>query len=285
MMNPNIVDVSQENAQQVLVEESQKRPVVVDIFADGHEDCAAVSATLVTLVNEYSGQFLLAKLNVADNQGIAQQLGVRALPTVMVFKDGQPVDGLNGPQTEPALRELLDKFLPKPWDLLFTQAQTLLSEGQVVDAISPLKEAYTTSEQRADIAFVLVHCYLELNRCAEAEAVLGNVKMADQDAQYTQLMSQLELKKEASKSPEIQALEAKLEQNPDDKESAYQLAVQYSQTGQAREALELLLGLLRGELNYADGAAKKTYQDVLATLGKGDALAVEFQRKLYTLLY
>jgi len=42
---------------------------------------------------------------------------------------------------------------------------------------------------------------------------------------------------------------------------------------------------LKGELNYADGAAKKTYQDVLATLGKGDSLAVEFQRKLYTLLY
>jgi len=284
-MNPNIVDVTQENAQQVLVDASQTRPVVVDIWAEGHPDCAAQSPLLEALANEYNGQFLLAKLNAAENQGIVQQLGVQSLPMVMVFSGGQPVDGLGGPQAEPALRDLLDKFLPKPWDLLFTQAQELLAESKVADAIAPLREAYETSSQRADIAFVLAHSYLELNRCGEAEAVLDNVKMADQDSQYQQLLSQLELKKEAAKSPEIQALEAKVAGNPDDKESRYQLAVQYSQTGQNREALELLLALLKGELNYADGAAKKTYQDVLATLGKGDSLAVEFQRKLYTLLY
>lgn len=284
-MNPNIVDVTQENAQEILVDGSQTRPVVVDIWAEGHPDCAAQSPLLEALANEYSGQFLLAKLNAADNQSIVQQLGVQSLPMVMIFSAGQPVDSLSGPQTEPALRELLDKFLPKPWDLLFTQAQELLAEDKVADAIAPLLEAYETSSQRADIAFVLAHGYLELNRCGEAEGILSKVKMADQDSQYQQLLSQLELKKEAAKSPEIQALEAKLAADPSDKESSYQLAVQYSQTGQNREALELLSGLLKGDLNYADGAAKKTYQDVLATLGKGDVLAVEFQRKLYTLLY
>ncbi len=284
-MNPHIVEVTQENAQQVLVEESGTRPVVVDFWADWSEPCKEMMPLLDALATEYNGQFLLARVNVDANQGIAQQLGVRGLPTVMIFKDGQPVDGFSGPQTEEAVRELLNKYLPKPWDILFVKAQELLAEDKMADAIAPLCEAYEGSSQRADIAFVLAHCYIELNRCDDADGVLANVKMADQDAQYSQLMSQLELKREAAKSPEIMALEAQLEGNPDDVDAAYQLALQYSQTGQNREALELLLGLLRKDLNFSEGAAKKTYQDVLATLGKGDSLAVEFQRKLYNLLY
>jgi len=284
-MSQHIVEVSQENAQQVLIEESRQRPVLVDFWADWCEPCKSLMPVLEKLTNEYNGQFLLAKVNADQHQGICQQLGVRSLPTVMLFKDGQPVDGFAGAQPETAVRELLDKYLPKPWDLSLAQAQGMIAGGDFVGALELLRPAYEESQQQANIGLVLAQVYLELNRCDEAEAVLGNVKMVDQDATYEQLMSQLQLKREAAKSPEVQALEEELNKDPDNREAAYKLAVQFSQTGQYREALELLLNLLRKDLSYEEGAAKKAYQDILASLGKGDPLAVEFQRKLYTLLY
>ncbi len=282
-----LVDISPENAQQALVAESSLRPVLVQFWSERSEPCLQLKSTLELLAQEYSGKFLLARVNADSQEGqmIAGQLGVRSLPTIMVMQDGQPVDGLTGPQEEPALRELLDKYLPKPWDDQLQQAQALLVDGQLNEALALLRPAYEDSAQRVDIALVLAHVYLELNRCDDAETVLGQIKLADQDASYAQLMSQLELKREAAQSPEVQALEAAVAQSADDHAAAYQLAIQYSQLGKYGDALELLLLILRKDMQFEEGAAKKAYQDILASLGKGEALAVQYQRKLFALLY
>ncbi len=131
----------------------------------------------------------------------------------------------------------------------------------------------------------LAQVYLELNRSSEAEAILGKIPMVDQDAAYEQAKAQLELKQQAAKSPELETLEKKFNQDPENMDVAYQLALQYSQDGHHREALELLYGILQKNLNFQDGAAKKSLMDMIASLGKGDPLAVEYQRKVYTLLY
>ena len=284
-MNEAIVEVTPENAQQVLIEESRQRPVLVDFWADWCEPCKTLMPMLEKLAVEYAGQFLLAKVNADEHQAMAAQLQVRSLPTVMLFKDGQPVDGFSGAQPEVEVRKLLDKYLPKPWDVQFSEAQALIAQSDWNAALALLRPASEESRQQANITLALAQVYLELNRCDEAEAALAQIRMADQDAAYTQLVSQLQLQREAAKSPEIQALEQELAERPDDTAVALKLAVQLSQAGESREALEWLLGLLRKSLNAEDGAAKQAYQDILATLGKGDPLAVEFQRKLYTLLY
>ena len=115
-MSDYIVNVDETNAQQVLIEESARRPVVVDFWAARSEPSQVLSPLLEKLADEYQGDFLLAKVNADEQQMIAQQLGVRNLPTVMVIKDGQPVDGFTGAQPEAQIREMLDKYLPKPWD-------------------------------------------------------------------------------------------------------------------------------------------------------------------------
>jgi putative thioredoxin len=122
-------------------------------------------------------------------------------------------------------------------------------------------------------------------RLDEAETVLDGVRMADKDATYEQLCAQLEIKREASKSPEIEALEQKLADSPDDLDVRYQLGVQYTDNGQFREAMEHLVEILRKDLDHGDGAAKRMLLDTISSLGKGDPLAVEYQRKLYSLLY
>nr|WP_255774790.1 thioredoxin [Microbulbifer zhoushanensis] len=285
VVNEFIVDVTAENAQQVLIEESMKRPVVVDFWADWCEPCKQLMPVLEKLASEYAGQFLLAKVNADTEQMLAGQLGVRSLPTVMVLKEGQPVDGFAGAQPEKQIREMLDKYLPKPWDLKLEQGKALVAEGKLDEALPVLRQAYGESGERQDIAKQLAAVLLEQNRTQEAEEVLGKILLADQDSDYQQLMSQLELKQQAAETPEIKSLQEALESNPGDFDTAYKLAVQYSQAHRTQEALDLLLDILRSDINYADGAAKQAYLDMVKSLGAGDPLATQYQRKLMTLLY
>lgn len=284
-MTESIVDIDQSNAQQYLIEESFKRPVLVDFWADWCGPCKSLMPILEKLAQEYAGQFLLARVNADEQAMITGQFGVRSLPTVFLMKDGQPVDGFAGAQPETAIRELLDKHLPKPWEGLYQQAMALLQADQAAEAVPLLRQAHEQSGERSDIGVALASAYLALGRAPEAEELLNKVPLADQDAAYQQAKAQLELMLQAARSPELEALEKQHQAEPDNMEVAYQLALQYSQEKLHREALELLYSILQRTLNYQDGAAKKTMMDILAALGKGDPLAVEFQRKVYTLLY
>ena len=284
-MSQNIIEVTQANAQQVLIEDSHEKLVMVDFWADWCAPCKALMPVLEKLAGEYTDQLTLAKVNADEEQMIAAQFGVRSLPTVMLIKEGQPVDGFMGAQPESAIREMLDKYLPKPWDIALEKAKDLIAQGNLAEALPLARQAYTDSKQRADIAFVLAHVLIELNRCEDAQQILDSVGMVDQDAQYQQLRAQLALKQEAAQTPEVKALQDKLASDPENLDLRSQLALQLSQSGQNKEALELLLEVLRKDLNFQDGAVKAAYMDILASLGKGDPLAVEFQRKIYTLLY
>jgi putative thioredoxin len=281
----NIVEIDLENAKQYLIEESFNRPVLIDFWADWCAPCKSLMPILEKLANEYAGAFLLAKVNADEMNMISSQFGVRSLPTVMLMKDGQPIDGFAGALPETQVRELLEKHLPKPWEKLVNEAQTFIMEGDFNSALPLLRQAYDDSKQDAAIACLLAQCHLELNRIDNAEAILATVKHVDQDAHYEQLKAQIELKKQAAKTPELVALETAYANDPENSQIAYELAIQYHAEAAHRPALELLMGILRKDRHFAEGAAKKTFMDILAALGKGDPLAIEFQRKLFTLLY
>ena len=123
------------------------------------------------------------------------------------------------------------------------------------------------------------------NRLDDAEAILQDIRLADQDARYEQLLAQIQLGREAARSPEVEALEAAMAANPDDHATRIQLAIQLSQAAQYRDALDHLLILLRADKDFNDGEARKVFLDTLATIGKGDPLAAEYQRKLFSVMY
>jgi putative thioredoxin len=280
-----VVTVTMENARDVLIEESFQRPVVVDFWADWCAPCKTLMPLLEKLAAEYAGQFLLAKVNCDEQQQIAGQFGVRSLPTVMVMRDGQPVDGFAGAQPESAIRQLLEKYLPKPWDILLQQAAQLQADGDNAGALPLLRRAVEESRQRPDIAIALAAALVQANRLDEAQEVLDKIKLAHRDKSWQQIVAQIELQREAAKTPEVRALETALATDPDNLDTAYQLALQHSQNQNYRDALELLIGVLRKQRDFKDGAAKRTLLDMLAVLGKGDPLAAEYQRKLFSLLY
>ena len=284
-MSETIVDVSIENAQQYVIDESFNRPVVVDFWADWCQPCKTLMPILEKIAKEYEGAFLLAKVNADDQQMLAGQFGVRSLPTVMVIQDGQPVDGFAGAQPEAQVREMLEKYLPKPWDNMLSQAQALAAEEKYAEALPILKSAYEASSMQADIAFAYSAVLIHLKRIAEVKEVVGKVKLADQNQEYEKLLAQIELAENAKRAPELEALERAHKDNPDDKDVCYELAVQYGQNDFHREALEQLLNLLKSDINFRDGEAKKLYIDILKVLGGADPIAADYQRKLYTMLY
>jgi len=284
-MTDFIVDIDETNAARLLIEESHQRPVVVDFWADWCEPCKVLMPLLEKLASEYQGAFLLAKVNADEQQMISQQFGVRSLPTVMVIQGGQPVDGFAGAQSEAQVREMLQKYLPKPWEALLQQARDAMASDDFATAVTVLRQAWEDSGHEHEITLAYAQALIESMRLDEAEAVLGEIRMADQDAAWEQLQAQLKLKREAAKSPEIETLEQQLEAHPDNHDLQVQLAVAYSDSGYAKEALEHLIAVLRADINHADGATKKALLDAIASLGKGDPLAAEYQRKLYSLLY
>lgn len=280
-----IVDIDESNAQTLLIEESQKRPVIVDFWADWCAPCKQLMPILEKLAAEYQGAFLLAKVNADEQQMLAQQLGVRSLPTVMVIKDGQPVDGFSGAQPESAVRDMLDKHVPSPQADSLVEAEQLLAEGDIPGALALFRGAWEDSGQKPEFTMAYAGALITAGRLDEAEALLSDIKMVDQDARFQQLMAQIELQRQAAQSPEIEALEADLASDEQNHEVRVKLAVQISSHGRYREALEHLLVVLRADRDWGNGEAKRVYLDMIATIGKGDPLAAEYQRKLFSLLY
>ncbi|AUU89715.1 MULTISPECIES: co-chaperone YbbN [Enterobacteriaceae] len=280
----NIVNINEANLHPTL-EQSMTTPVLFYFWSERSQHCQQLTPVLESLAAQYNGQFILAKVDCDAEQMLASQFGLRAIPTVYLFQNGQPVDGFQGPQPEEAIRALLDKVLPREEELKAQQAMQLMEEGKHAEALPLLKEAWQLSQQNSEIGLLLAETQIALNRSDDAEAVLKTIPLQDQDTRYQGLVAQIELLKKAADTPEIQHLQEQVEKNPADAQLATQLALQLHQVGRNEEALELLFSHLRKDLGAADGEARKMLQEILAALGTGDALASKYRRQLYSLLY
>lgn len=280
----NIVNITEANLHQTL-EQSVATPVLFYFWSERSQHCLELTPVLENLAAQYNGQFILAKVDCDAEQMVASQFGLRAIPTVYLFQNGQPVDGFQGPQPEEAIRALLDKVLPREEELKAQEALALIQEGKHAEALPLLKDAWQLSGQDSQIGLLLAETQIALNRSEDAEAVLKTIPMQDQDTRYQGLVAQIELLKQAADTPEIQQLQQQVEQHPDDAALASKLALQLHQVGRNEEALELLFSHLQKDLAAADGQARKMFQEILAALGTGDALASKYRRQLYALLY
>lgn len=281
-MQQTIVDVSLTNAREVL-DASMQKLVLFQFWSARSEGCKQLSPLLERIVQQYPQQLMLARVDCDKEPDLAMQFGVQSLPTVMLIKQGRPVDGFAGVETEQAIRDKLAPYLPKPEDELLAQAEQLLGAQDYASAYPLLKDALALAPQRTEIKLWLADAAVSLGQLPQAEALLGEIKLAEQDALYKTVVAKLQLAKEAADTPEIQALEAALAATPDNNELKEQLAVQYQAVQRSEEALALLLTVLQQDLNF--GSSKKLYLDILAALPKGDSVASLYRRKLYSLLY
>ena len=264
----NSLAITLENFQQVIIEESKNQLVLVDFWAQQIPESVELRDKLTAALANHGDTILFATVDCETQGQIAQQFGIQGLPTAVLVKDGQPLDGLTGPQTDESINEFLAKYLPKQQDLLLVQAKDLLAEGNVAEAFPIISQAYQLDNERADIKLVLANVYIQTGKITEAESLLKSIKMIDQDSDYQSLMAKLELAMQAADSPEIQALEQQLLNEPDNVELQQKLAAQYSQVNRNEDALTILFRLV--QKNGADIASKDLLLDVLKSLPDGD---------------
>ncbi len=280
-----MIAINLENFQQVILEESKSRLVLVAFWAEQIPESVALRDALAQRVQPFDEQMLMASLDCQSQQQIAQQFSIQGLPTAILVKDGQPLDGISGPQTDETISAFLDKHLPKAQDLLLAQAQKALTENKLAEAQNAINQAYELDPERADIKLVLIDVNIQTGNTDEAQGLLETIMMVDQDSYYQALLAKHELATQAANSPEIQALEAQLASNPNDVEIKHQLAAQYSQVNRHEEALTILFRLVQSGDADTKEKSKELFVDVLKALPDGDAIASKFRRKLYTLMY
>ncbi|MCE9926131.1 tetratricopeptide repeat protein [Aeromonas media] len=281
-----IVDINPQNFHAELIDASMKKPVVIYFHAPQMPECQGMTPLVETLVGPANPAVTLAKVDMNDPQlqPLASQLGLRALPALVLFHQGRPDEQaiLEGPQDEATLRQYFAAFAAKEEELLLEQGQQALAEGQADVAHAHLTQAHRLAPERHDISLWLVQAALDLALLDEAQALLATIPMVAQDDHYQTLSSRLALALQASDSPELRALEQRHAETPDDDALSQELAVQYSQVGRQEEALALLFSILKRDLAFGD--AKKIYLDILTTMGAHPA-AQSYRRKLYSLLY
>lgn len=281
-----IVDINPQNFHAELIDASMKKPVVIYFHAPQMPECQGMTPLVESLVGPANPQVTLAMVDMNDPQlqPLASQLGLRALPALVLFHQGRPDEQaiLEGPQDEATLRQYFAAFAPKEEELLLEQGQQALAEELPDAAHAHLTKAHQLAPSRHDISLWLVQAALDLNLLDEAQALLATIPMVAQDDHYQTLSSRLALALQAADSPELRALELRHAENPDDASLTQELAVQYSQVGRQEEALALLFTILRRDMAFGD--AKKIYLDILTTMGAHPA-AQSYRRKLYSLLY
>lgn len=291
-MPVNNHDVSVSTFPQIILEGSKEKPVLVVFWSQQCPVCCELLPLLDKIHAEDEQAFVYARINCDVEQQIVNHFGVQSVPSVFMFIDGKGADGFAGEQTEQFIHEFINKHTPDQSLLLLQQAQTLFAQGEVEQAktllLETLKITDKSNENYNDINLALAQVYLALGEFENASPLLASIPMAGQNMIYHSLISQLELAKQSSQTPEITALESALEEaisTQQEKASIeYQLAIQYNQANRNGEALALLYNILLVDMNYEEGDAKKTLLDILATIDDAK-LVSEYRRKLYSLLY
>ena len=107
-----MIDVTEQDFEQQVIEKSHEMPVVVDLWAPWCGPCKTLGPLLEQVIDAQGGKVLGVKINVDENPGISQAFQVQSIPMVVAFKDGQAVDGFMGAQGEPMLQDFVSRLLP-----------------------------------------------------------------------------------------------------------------------------------------------------------------------------
>ncbi|KAA8700142.1 MULTISPECIES: thioredoxin [Pseudomonas] len=285
---PYIFDVTTATFDQAVIENSFHKPVLVDFWAEWCAPCKALMPLLAQIAESYQGELLLAKVDCEAEQDIVARFGIRSLPTVVLFKDGQPVDGFAGAKPESEIRALLEPHvqLPPPADEdPLEQAQALFAEGRISEAEAVLVTLLGEDNTNAAALILYARCLAERGELGEAQTVLDAVKSDAHKAALAGAKAQITFLRQAADLPDTADLKARLAQNPQDDEAAYQLAVQQLARQQYDAALEGLLKLFIRNRSYNEGLPHKTLLQVFELLGNDHPLVTVYRRKLFAALY
>ncbi len=272
-------DVDASDFQQVVIEGSRKVPVIVDFWAEWCGPCRMLKPILEKLAEEFQGKFILAKVDSDRNQAIASQYGVRGIPNVKAFLDGEIIDEFSGALPESEVRAFLQRVLPSPADTLRIAAGLAREQGDLAQALQLLAEASKLDPKNEATRLEAADILLELGELGEARRLFDSVSpLTRMEDQAQQVEARLNFA-EAGGGDEAELL-SHLEARPDDLDARLRLANLLIAGGRHRDGLEQLLDLVRRDRAWNDEAARKAMLAAFNLLGGQDPLVAEYRRKL-----
>ncbi|MGA7981265.1 MAG: thioredoxin [Chromatiaceae bacterium] len=284
--SPYVVVANAENFYTLVLEGSHERPVLVDFWADWCAPCRMLMPVLAKLADEYHGKFIVAKVNTEEERELAASFGIRSLPTVQLFKGGQPVDQFMGALPESQVREFLERHLPRESDDLVTQAQRLLEAGDLKGAEARLERARAEDPENPRIHLADVRLKAASGDARGAEEMLEHLPLElVSDPEVAALKGQLRFANVIADAPPEPQLTARLESNPNDSEARYQLAARLVARGDSEGGLKHLLQLMKKDRSYGDDAARKGMVMVFDILGGTGDLVARYRSQMLNALY
>jgi putative thioredoxin len=281
-----VTDVTIDTFDALVIERSNRVPVLVDYWAAWCGPCQMQMPILQKLVDDYAGKFVLAKVNTDEQRELAQAHGIRSLPTMRLFKHGEMVEEILAAQTESTLRSMLDRYIERESDLIRARAMQAWDQGKHGEALSLLHEAHLADPDNHQLTLTYAELHMRQGQLDEAAALIAALPRDVRDGkEATRLNALLEFSMVANQAPPLAELESAVAGNPDDLEARYQLAATYVLRQQMESALEAFLQLFQRDRGFRDDAGRKGMLAVFDLLENEGELVNNYRRKLFTLMH
>ncbi len=281
----HVFDVTQQGFEAEVLQASMTTPVLVDFWAEWCEPCKTLGPMLEKLAAEYNGAFRLGKVDVEAQQELAGMFGIRSIPTVMLVKDGQVLDGFAGALPESQLREFLSRHvqpLEAPPEADAIDEAALETPEQ---AIARLQQAIAAEPDKAELKLELALALMRGGQADAAEAELtalpANLAI---DARALRLRSQLDLAHALEGAPSLTELRRRVAANASDWAAHDLLGVRLLLEDDPAAGLDEFLLILKGDREWNDNRAKKRLLAAFATLDDAE-LVGRYRRKMASLLF
>jgi putative thioredoxin len=273
-----------------VLEASRTAPVLVDFWAPWCGPCKQLTPILEKVVRGYNGKVKLVKINIDENQTLANQLRIQSIPMVYAFRDGRPLDGFQGAQPESAVKAFVERLLGE--EAAVDAATALAAADQALEAneLQGAAEIYAALLQEDPQNFAalagLAKCYLKTGDIERAEQTLGLVPPDKRNTgPVASAQAALDLAKLAGKAGDTDKLKAKVEASPGDHQARIDYAMALAAAGQKSEATDQLLEAFRRDRKWNEEAARKQLVQLFDAWGPKDAATLEGRRKLSSILF